>query len=107
MKNPLILIFVLGWISSAYGIPLSMAEKKEFVEISTNTCFSKQREAAVNRDFSAEDITRYCSCYADKMANSVSQEELLQMSKTRNTEVLRPHVDAAGAFCRPTLPTKW
>ena len=81
---------------------LSGSDRTTFVEASTNSCM---QAAQGNPNISAEVIKTYCSCYSNKMADSISADEARSLNTSTAAEIqakLQPRITAAITACRPS-----
>jgi hypothetical protein len=86
--------------SSSTG--LTGADRTAFVDASTNSCI---QAAQANPNVSADVIRTYCSCYSNKMADSISAEEARSLNTSTAAEIqakLQPRITAAINACRPS-----
>ena len=80
---------------------LSGADRTSFVEASTNSCI---QAAQANPNITADVIKTYCTCYSNKMADSISPTEAQSLNTATAAEIqakLQPRINAAIAACRP------
>jgi hypothetical protein len=80
---------------------LTGADRTTFVDASTNSCM---QAAQGNPNISADVIRTYCTCYSNKMADSISAAEAQSLNTSTAAEIqakLQPRIQAAIAACRP------
>jgi hypothetical protein len=74
------------------------------VNRSVSSCIRAAQANPRNAQRSAAAIQQECSCYANKMADSISPAEDQSLNSddaARIREVLGPRIEAAAAACKP------
>jgi hypothetical protein len=82
---------------------LTGADRTSFVEASVSSC--KSAAQSQNPNLSASVIDQYCTCYSNKMADSISASEARSLNASDAAQiqaVLGTRINAAIAACRPT-----
>jgi hypothetical protein len=84
---------------------LTGADRDSFVNASTSSCVSTAQADPRNASLGADVIQQYCSCYSNKMADSISPSEAQSLNTadaTRIQQVLGPRIQAAVTACKPS-----
>ncbi|HVT54652.1 MAG TPA: hypothetical protein VHD34_01195, partial [Xanthobacteraceae bacterium] len=85
-------------------IGLKGATRSAFVEAAIATCSKKQNEASENIGIAAEFLTKYCACYANRLADSLSISDLKKTNDENELKkILRPKIDPASASCQEEI----
>jgi hypothetical protein len=80
--------------------------RSSFVESAIATCVKKQDEDPANKGISPSIISQYCNCYANGLADRVSNNELKSVATTPTVMMatLQPKIEAAAKPCLDAIP---
>jgi hypothetical protein len=99
-------IFNTLFLSVAYifSLPaqaqLTGETRKDYIEQTVKSCYSAQRNAAQNKDYSDKVLTNYCTCYATHIADAFNEKIVLEFSNgTRPMSGLDKYTRDASQFC--------
>jgi clan AA aspartic protease (TIGR02281 family) len=82
---------------------LTGRDRERFITASSNSCFKAGRSES--SDLNPDALSRYCSCYSNRMADSISPDEAKWLTSASREEIQRamqPRIDNAIAACLPT-----
>lgn len=82
---------------------LTGASREAFVQASINSCTQTAQADPRNGSVGASVITTYCTCYSNKMADTISAAEVqaLNADPSKLQTMLQPRIEAAVRACRP------
>lgn len=89
---------------------LTGLSRTSFVESASSSCVRAAQSDPRNTRFSAETVAQYCTCYSNKMADTITPDELVTINTPEGSKperiqaLLQPRIDAAVAACRPPEP---
>lgn len=91
------------------GSGLSGPNRDAFIQSSTASCKQAATANPQNASLGADKIGQYCTCYSEKMADSISMAELEDLNKGLATDPagaqakLQPRIDAATKSCAQSV----
>jgi hypothetical protein len=88
-------------VSSSAG-PVDGFTRTDFTENFQRDCIQRQRSSAQGHNERVTDlqITKYCGCVAEKMADGITYKQSVGESKTGGFDNLKRVAENAGASCR-------
>ncbi len=89
-------------VLNARGADVGLTGKvrDSFVASAIQSCLKKQNDSPENSGLSADTITRYCVCYANGLANVITDEELRSSPANGSVSaVMKSKIDAVFPFC--------
>ena len=105
-----IAFFVSRYSGELFGTgdtALNEATRSRFVNSTAQACLQAQNGDPASKAFSPEVIDRYCHCYANGMADRLSDDDLkalATMERSARVSKVQPIVEAASAPCLQALP---
>lgn len=87
---------------SSTGPGLTGASREAFVTASINSCTQTAQSDPRNGSIPAATITQYCTCYSNRMADTISAAEVQALNADPSKlQTLQPRIEAAVKACRP------
>jgi hypothetical protein len=103
-------LFVSRYSGELFGTgdtALNAATRAKFVDSTAQACLQAQNSDPASKAFSPEVIDQYCHCYANGMADRLTDDDLkalATMERSARTSKVQPIVEAASAPCLQALP---
>jgi hypothetical protein len=86
---------------------LEASARSKFVDSTAQACLQAQNSDPSSKAFSPVVIDQYCRCYANGMADRLSDDDLkglAAMERSARISKMQPIVEAASAPCLQALP---
>jgi hypothetical protein len=86
---------------------IDASARARFVESTAQACLQAQSNDPASKAFSPEVIDQYCHCYANGMADRLTDDDLkglATMERSARASKVQPIVEAASAPCLQALP---
>jgi len=86
---------------------LEASARAKFVDSTAQACLEAQNGDPASKAFSPVVIDQYCHCYANGMADRLSDDDLkvlATMERSARASKMQPIVEAASAPCLNALP---
>ena len=86
---------------------LDASARAKFVDTTAQACLQAQNGDPASKAFSPEVIDQYCHCYANGMADRLTDDDLkalATMERSARASKVQPIVEAASAPCLQALP---
>jgi hypothetical protein len=86
---------------------IDISARARFVDSTAKACLEAQNSDPASKAFSPEVIDQYCHCYANGMADRLSDDDLralATMERSARARKMQPMVEAASAPCLKALP---
>jgi uncharacterized protein (DUF924 family) len=86
---------------------LDATARARFVDSTAQACLQAQNSDPASKAFSPVVIDQYCHCYANGIADRLSDDNLkalATMERSARARKMQPMVEAASAPCLKTLP---
>jgi hypothetical protein len=105
-----IALFVSRYSGELFGTGdtgIDASARARFVESTAQACLQAQNSDPASKAFSPEVIDQYCRCYANGMADRLSDDDLkalATMERSARVSKVQPIVEAASAPCLQALP---
>ena len=102
--------FVSRYSNDIFGTSdtgLDASARARFVDSTAQACLRAQNSDPAGKAFSPDVIDRYCHCYANGMADRLSDDDLkalATMEKAARASKMQPMIEAASAPCLKALP---
>lgn len=101
-------LFVLSFIainlgSLAWSTPLSDVDTKEFIAATGASCMNGLRKEGATTVFSETQVTQYCSCFANRLAELTTYDDVKRYSETKDVSVNAKARKRAREFCAKRL----
>jgi hypothetical protein len=103
-------LFVSRYSGELFGTgetAVNAVARSRFVESTAQACLQAQNSDPASKAFSPEVIDQYCRCYANGMADRLSDDDLkalATMERSARVSKVQPIVEAASAPCLQALP---
>ena len=88
---------------------LTGATRTAFVTSAVGSCSQKVQSDPSNASLSPAVVTQYCTCYSNKMADTISPAELQTLNDTMQSDpakaqsMMQPRIDAAVSTCKAQI----
>jgi hypothetical protein len=93
--------------TGALGDPLSGSERDAFINSARKHCLDKQMTYEENKDLTVADLTTYCACFADGLANTFTLADIQShISRRINEPEVKKRIDAAADVCMQQLKNR-
>jgi hypothetical protein len=105
-----IAFFVSRYSGELFGTgdtALNAATRSKFVDSTAQACLQAQNSDPASKAFSPEVIDQYCHCYANGMADRLTDDDLKALAtleRSARASKVQPIVEAASAPCLQALP---
>jgi hypothetical protein len=86
---------------------LDASARAGFVDTTSQACLQAQTSDPASRAFSSVVLDQYCHCYANGMADRLSDDDLktlATMERSARADKMQPIIEAASAPCLRALP---
>jgi len=107
----LVVAFFVSYYSDAlFGrgdAGLDASARTKFVDSTAQACLQAQNADPASKAFSPAVIDQYCHCYANGMADRLSDDDLkalAAMERSASVSKMQPIIEAASAPCLRALP---
>lgn len=100
-------LFVFAALILSLPVPAQLTgeARKDYIEQTAKTCYSAQRNAAPNKDYPDKVLMSYCTCYASRLADVLSEKTVIEFANgTRPMSDLDKHTSSASQFCAKQIP---
>lgn len=95
--------FALQWFHNTQP-GLDGATRSSFIKSAVATCVQTQSADPANQEFDPVVVKQYCTCFADKMADQLSYNEVKSMALEQQiSEAVKPRADVASNTCAEEL----
>jgi hypothetical protein len=87
---------------------IAISARAKFVDSTAKACLQAQNSDPASKAFSPAIIDQYCHCYANGMADRLSDDDLkalATMERSARAGKIQPIVEAASAPCLKALPS--
>jgi len=98
MFNRYSLIFLLLLPTLVFAVGLSERDKMDFVRSEIPSCISKQTSGRNLDSKAAQGVKMYCECHANRMARTLSVEDL-NLAMKGDYSALQRKVNSAREYC--------
>lgn len=86
---------------NCFSKELSKDDKQYFIQSEMPSCLETQKSYRNKSNVEASDLQlyKYCKCFLSELANKSTLEDILQSSRSKSVEHMRPLIDSSAAKC--------
>ena len=109
MKFSILLSLILLYLSSSISsaTPMSDGDAQAFIVSSRQTCFKNTISSTTYKSLSDGQISQYCSCYSNKAASIITDEDLKIFSKTKDASIFDKMRIVSTEYCDAIAIKEW
>ena len=103
-------IFILSlalFQALANATPMSDGDAQAFIVSSRQTCFKNTRSGAAYKSLTDAQISQYCSCYSNKAASIVTNEDLKSFSVSKDASIFNRMRSESTSYCDEKAMKEW